>query len=188
MYYPLSMGRTAPQNATLSERFWSYVKIASGDSCWLWTGSADSKGYGRLCFNYRTRKAHRIAWELAHGPIPQALFVCHHCDTPACVRPSHLFLGTHAQNMADMVAKARGTNGDRHWTRRYPERVVRGPRPYLIRHGEEHATAKLTEAQVRAIRAEYVPYKVSYTKLGAKYGVSSQQIRNIVRRKAWTHI
>lgn len=187
------MSRTWSKTETLEERFHRQIDkhgppCRDLGPCWLWTGNLDVQGYGRICFQYVTRKAHRVAWELRHGPVPEGLFVCHHCDMPACVNPDHLFLGTHADNMADMATKERGTNGDRHWTRRYPERVPRGVKLYLIHRGEASGTAKLTNADVLAIRAEYVPRKVSYPKLAAKYGVSAQQIKNIVRRKAWTHI
>lgn len=76
--------------------------------CWVWTGSRlKSGGYGLFCEGGITHRAHRRSWELSHGEIPGGLFVLHRCDNPPCVRPSHLFLGTQADNNKDMTSKGR---------------------------------------------------------------------------------
>ncbi len=99
-----------PPSRPLIERFWEKVAKADGDGCWLWTGAIGKRwGYGTIKSGVRTRSAHRVAWELTNGPIPAGLCVCHRCDTPACVRPTHLFLGTAADNMRDMYTKGRKT-------------------------------------------------------------------------------
>lgn len=95
-------------------RFWSYVNKTAG--CWEWTGALSKKGdrrqrgagYGHFMVTWKTiTMAHRYSWELAHGPIPAGVFVCHRCDNPKCVRPEHLFLGTALDNTRDMIAKGR---------------------------------------------------------------------------------
>lgn len=97
-------------HVSLEERFWSKVE-KSKDGCWLWTGSVNNRGYGRINRCGKSVYAHRVSYELAFGSIEDGMSVCHGCDTPACVRPSHLFVGTQKQNSEDMVAKGRHHNG-----------------------------------------------------------------------------
>lgn len=78
--------------------------------CLIWTANFYPTGYGSVWWEGRNRRAHRMAWEVAHGPIPAGMHVCHHCDRPACVNTGHLFLATHVGNMADKAAKRRGRN------------------------------------------------------------------------------
>jgi HNH endonuclease len=75
--------------------------------CWEWSGARDRYGYGKLRRDTVYWKAHRLAWTLEHGPIPDGMYVCHHCDNPPCVNPAHLFLGTSRDNQLDRVAKGR---------------------------------------------------------------------------------
>ena len=93
----------------LLRRFWSKVQPTEG--CWLWTGARSTEGYGYIGVgprrNHKDVLAHRLMWELTYGPIPNGLWVLHRCDTPSCVRPDHLFLGTHQDNMDDMKRKGR---------------------------------------------------------------------------------
>jgi hypothetical protein len=100
------------KHGTLRERFERFVVRADGDGCWGWKGSTTEKGYGRLSNVSRAQRyvrAHRVSWELTYGPVPAGLYVLHRCDNPACTRPDHLFLGSIADNQADMAKKARGT-------------------------------------------------------------------------------
>lgn len=102
---PCSLHRYPP----LETRFWQ--RVNKTDTCWLWTGTVNRAGYGLITSTRDGRMtqwlAHRLSWQYAHGTLDKTILVLHQCDTPACVRPSHLFLGTHADNVADCVAKGR---------------------------------------------------------------------------------
>lgn len=145
-------------------RFWIFVKKQTKNKCWLWLGRKSKRGYGVLVHKGRTWRAHRLWWTLQHGSIPRGKVLCHHCDTRACIRPSHLFLGTPADNNADMHKKGRNVRGER------------------------TAKAKLTAAKVRQIRALWRPRKVSARYLGARFGVSERQVWNVLKRTSWNHV
>lgn len=132
--------------------------------CIEWQGAKDANGYGRLTLQQRQLYAHRWTWEQAFGAIPEGLCVCHHCDNPSCINLDHLFVGTHADNMADRQQKGRSRGGGA--------------------HGAAQHLAKLTDDQVREIRES----TESQTALAKRYGVSQGTISNIVLRKTWRHV
>ena len=96
------------RNRTIADRYWE--KVRQGDGCWDWMGSRSRNGYGQMRIDGRIVSAHRVAWALANGPIPNGYNVLHHCDTPPCTRADHLFLGTLKDNSVDMARKGRWRN------------------------------------------------------------------------------
>jgi hypothetical protein len=107
---------------TLEDRFWS--KVQRSDGCWLWTGASTWQGYGLIHHHGRRGmvSVHRLSWTIANGGIPAGLQVLHRCDNPPCVNPDHLWLGTNADNIADKLAKGRGS-GWHKGTRKRPVRI-----------------------------------------------------------------
>jgi len=147
-------------------------------TCLAWVRGNHKRGYGQMKVNGRTRSIHRLAWELARGPIPLGLFVCHRCDNPPCFRLSHLFLGTHQDNMKDMRKKNRQALGDKNGSVTHPQR-----RPYGVRHGR----AKVAEKDVLDIRAQYAG-GARLKILAARYNVSPSTILSIAHGMTWTHL
>lgn len=166
------------QSLALAARFW--VRVDFSGECWEWTGCLNRGGYGvAVDLDGKPRLAHRVAYVLGTGDDPGTLLVCHSCDNRKCVRPDHLFLGSHLVNNRDMMAKGRASNGRERYASIHPDRVPRG-----WRHGQ----AKLTEAKVRDIRRRYAALNVTQAALAAEYGVSRRTIGGIVRGTEWRHV
>lgn len=177
----------------MDEKFWAKVARRGSGECWEWQGARDEHGYGHVHRRPRYISAHRLSWELTTGSIPDGLFVCHRCDNPRCVNPQHLFLGSHAENVADMVAKGRSARGDRNGMRRHPDRRPRGVahglhiHPESIQRGSDHHHAKLNEEDVRAIRARVAGGEPQRS-VARDYGVVETVVSRVVHRKSWRHV
>jgi hypothetical protein len=146
-----------------ADRFWSKVDRRGDGECWPWLGARLKSGYGSV--GHRRARAHRVAWQMSFGDIPSGQCVLHACDSPPCVNPAHLWLGTHAENMADMRAKGR----------------------QMAFSGERNGGAKLTESDIRAIRAACAAGETQCS-VAVRFGVSNQHVSCISRGQKWRHV
>lgn len=160
---PLRWTRTPPTEAGYRTRFYTdadyaaifWSRVQQGDGCWEWTGKKTPKGYGCLSVRGGTTRANRFAWEITNGKIPDGLVVCHKCDNPGCVRPDHLWIGTHADNIRDRDAKGR-------------QRVGRNPH------------TKIEDADLPAV-AEMLHGGMTRRQIAAKLGISYNTLKSAVR-------
>lgn len=158
------------------DRFWANViKSDAPNGCWLWIATAATGKHGTFYVGGGKVQASHFAWESANGrPVPEGLWVLHHCDNPPCVRPDHLYVGTHLDNVRDAVERDRYAIGNalHHDTRS---------------RGERHGTAKLREVDVLAIRAKRTA-GASLSQLAAEFGISKSQVHRITHSESWQHL
>ena len=145
--------------ASFESRFWDKVKRDNTENCWQWLGFCTPQGYGMI----GQRSAHRIAYELTFGPIPEGTWVCHHCDNPGCCNPYHLFLGTAQDNAVDMVSKGRGVDN----------------------RGSRNGSAKLNQVDVLHIREEARLGTVTRKELAVRYGLTLSGIGAVICKHTW---
>jgi len=149
-----------------TERFWSSVDKSRGPKeCWIWNGYIGTRGYGRTTFRGKYQQAHRVAWQIDFGPIPEGKHVLHRCDNKKCVNPMHLWIGSHKDNMEDKVAKGRQS----------------------FTKGENGGNAKLSDEDVKDIRLWFTE-GVSQREIAKRKSVGPTTIFNIVHRRTWKHI
>jgi len=147
-------------------RFWKKVDKNAPGGCWVWVGYRNRKGYGGFFIAGPSRHcwlAHRVSWVIAHGMPWPTKNVLHRCDNPSCVNPSHLFLGSLADNNADMRSKGR------------------------VAHGIGHGHAKLTDKEVKELRRLYRS-GMRQQALADSFGVSQATVSEAIRGKTWSHV
>jgi DNA-binding CsgD family transcriptional regulator len=170
---------SAARKVPLVDRFFKFIDKngpmphdRSLGPCWIFTSNKNRKGYGTLFNEGTTKMAHRLSWEVHHGPIPPGMLVCHKCDNPPCVRPDHLFVGTVLDNAEDMIRKGR------HSSRSHPERIARGERlPHAV----------LTAEMVRLIRLKKSQGE-SYNQIARDLKLNRGTIAAAGSRKNWKHV
>ena len=151
-------------------RFWKKVAIETPDKCWLWTAAKNEKGYGVAWVREwgNTQKAHRVAWHICNGPISENLCALHRCDVPACCNPHHLFLGDRIANNSDMRAKGRDAKIE-------------------VRIGEQHPIAKLTDENVREIRAMR-SRGIKRRIVASRFRITESNVKQITAGNTWRHL
>lgn len=163
-----------------SQRFWSVIdkngpaNSATLGPCWI-SEKTNRAGYGYFFLSGKLLRSHRVSFMIFRGPIPFGIKVCHECDTPSCVNPSHLFLGTQKDNIRDSMAKGRMNHS--------ANAKLCTPNPL---RGEASIQSKLTERDVISIRADYK--KGNAYSLADKYGVACRTIMAVVHRRTWKHL
>lgn len=146
-------------------------KVDRSGDCWLWMAARGPHHYGMLGKSQQEKYAHRLSWHLHNGPIPEGLIVRHKCDNPPCVRPDHLELGTHRDNMLDAFKRGRRSNVRYH-------RMV----------GVDNPAHKLSERDVVAMRACYETGRWGYRLLGQMFGVTAIAVKKVVLRQTWRNV
>lgn len=151
-------------------RFESKFTKGTPEECWNWTDSL-RRGYGKMKVGYTNYRAHRIAYSVYKGEIPEGMYVCHSCDNPSCVNPNHLWLGTHDDNMKDKAKKGRcpGWGGE-------------------VLRGSKNPRAKLKEEDIPVIKEMHHKEGISQSAIARLYGVASPTISSIILGNKWRHV
>ena len=155
---------------SLKRRFQAAYIIDDNSQCWIWKKHTDNQGYGKITFEKKSCYGHRISYFLKYGYFPNELLVCHHCDNRSCVNPAHLFLGTCADNVKDMIKKGR---------QKFPSKGCNS--------GIKNPHAKLNDQKVKEIKI-LIKKGLSCIKISQEYNVARQTISNIKRNSHWQHV
>jgi len=147
-----------PQFTSVESRFWSKVDKSNPDRCWLWTSTKAGRGYGSFRIGQRQVYAHRLSYEMTYGPIPEGMYVCHSCDTPPCVRPDHLFIGTPQENYHDARRKGR---------------VI--------------SSSRLTTDDILEIR-RLAAYGLKHVEIARRFNIKRAHAWGIVTGRSWSHV
>ena len=156
-------GRASAANIDIRQRLEDKSVRLPWSGCVIWMGDCYPTEYGRISYLGRNHTTHRLAWQLAKGPIPNGLFLLHHCDVRQCMNLEHLFLGTQADNMADMQSKGRGAKG------------------------EINGNSRLTIGQAKEIRHRTIKGE-SQRKLAREFNVGKSTVARVINGRTWTHI
>lgn len=167
VYAPAGTSPTDPQH--LANRLANGIASAPDGGCWEWTRITNGDGYGQLRVAGRMVYAHRLAYELGIGPIPDGMHILHQCDNPRCINPAHLSIGTQSQNMKECSDRGR----------------AKIPKP--IKLGEENGSSKLLEVDVRSIR-RLLEQGHTQQSIADRFGVTQRTISNIKLGKKWGHL
>lgn len=163
---------------TRIRRFWNKVDIKSGRECWEWLGgSRNAFGYGKFSYGNSGGYAHRAAWIMVYGEIPDDMHVLHHCDNPPCCNPQHLWIGTHQDNMKDRDRKGRGL-----------KRVGLTTESQIKTQERKHGNQKLAESDVQIIRRIYFIGGATAIRLAIGFSITESAIFAIVARRAWQYV
>ena len=165
------------KRGTLEERFWPKVLKGAEKECWLWQANKNNMGYGMIQSLEYGRKilAHRASFIIKNGPIKDDICVLHRCDTPSCVNPNHLFLGTKLENNKDRDAKGRTRYGHNPL---YPPPIFRG---------EDANSSKLTNTKVLEMR-DLMSRGATTREMVVRYGIERSTVKRIRNRRTWKHI
>lgn len=146
--------------------FYGKFSKADPEDCWLWLGAPDGRGYGKFMLGGKRYSVHNLSLILDRGRDPERPYACHHCDVPLCVNPSHLYWGTAADNVGDMISRGR----------------------FKDNKGTSNGRCKLDEEQVKEIRALHETGPCSHEDIAIRFGVTQSTVSKIVNRKSWRHV